>query len=198
MALKSAQMAGLRVNPKCFDGARKWLKAASAGSGGQFSYTPRTAPTPSMTAVGLLCSQYLGVKRSDPILGEGTGILMRNLPDNNARDVYYWYYATQVMHNVSGPDWDAWNRKLLQTLLESQCTQGCARGSWDPDKPTSDRWGSQGGRLMVTSLATLSLEVYYHYLPLYKLRAEEPAKPGAGGAKPAAKPEPAPPPGKKP
>ena len=32
-----------------------------------------------------------------------------------------------------------------------------------------DRWGPQGGRLMMTSLAALTLEVYYRYLPLYKL-----------------------------
>jgi hypothetical protein len=42
-------------------------------------------------------------------------------------------------------------------------------GSWDPDKPTRDAWSEPGGRLMVTSLSTLTLEVYYRYLPLYKL-----------------------------
>jgi hypothetical protein len=184
MALKSAQMAGLSVNPKCFEGAKQWLKAASAGNGGQFCYTPGSGPTPAMTSVGLLCSQYLGVKRDDPIIAEGTGILMANLPDSNGmRDLYYWYYATQVMHNVPGPDWDAWNRKMRRTLIESQCKQGCATGSWDPDKPTADRWGSQGGRLMVTSLAALSLEVYYRYLPLYKLDTEAGGKPAAPAAK---------------
>jgi hypothetical protein len=29
-------------------------------------------------------------------------------------------------------------------------------------------WAAQGGRLMMTSLAALTLEVYYRYLPLYK------------------------------
>lgn len=188
MALKSAQMAGLSVNPKCFEGARQWLKSASAGNGGQFCYTPGGGPTPPMTAVGLLCSQYLGVRRDDPIMAEGAGVLMANLPDNSTiRDLYYWYYATQVMHNVPGPDWDAWNRKMRRTLIENQCKQGCATGSWDPDKPTPDRWGTQGGRLMVTSLAALSLEVYYRYLPLYKLDTEAAVKPAA--KKPAAEPK---------
>ena len=48
-------------------------------------------------------------------------------------------------------------------------SSGCAAGSWDPAKPVDDPWGSQGGRLMVTSLSCLTLEVYYRYLPLYTL-----------------------------
>ena len=40
-------------------------------------------------------------------------------------------------------------------------------GSWDPHKPEPDAWGNQGGRLMVTSLSALTLEVYYRYLPIY-------------------------------
>ena len=50
-----------------------------------------------------------------------------------------------------------------------RCTKGCATGSWDPDKPAKDAWAEPGGRLMVTSLSALTLEVYYRYLPLYKL-----------------------------
>ena len=38
-------------------------------------------------------------------------------------------------------------------------------GSWPPEK---DAWGKSGGRLMTTSLSTLTLEVYYRYLPLFK------------------------------
>ena len=38
------------------------------------------------------------------------------------------------------------------------------KGSWSP---TGDAWGSQLGRLGYTSLAILTLEVYYRYLPLY-------------------------------
>jgi len=45
----------------------------------------------------------------------------------------------------------------------------CSAGSWDPNKPTKDAWGEPGGRLMMTSLSCLTLEVYYRYLPLYKL-----------------------------
>jgi hypothetical protein len=169
MALKSAQMAGLQVSARSIEGAKRWLKSCAKGKGGQFCYTPESGATPSMTSVGLLCLQYMGMKRSDPQLVEGISILTQNPPDNSGRNLYYWYYATQVMHNVSGPDWDNWNRRMRKVLTSTQCKEKCATGSWDPDKPTRDAWAEQGGRLMVTSLAALTLEVYYRYLPLYRL-----------------------------
>jgi hypothetical protein len=122
-----------------------------------------------MTAVGLLTSQYLGARRGDPVVMGGVEYLSKNKPSVNNRNTYYWYYATQAMHNVPGVEWDAWNRQMRRILIETQDKNGCAAGSWDPNKPDPDPWGAQGGRLMVTSLSCLTLEVYYRYLPLYKL-----------------------------
>ncbi len=34
-------------------------------------------------------------------------------------------------------------------------------------KPMPDAYGPHGGRLMMTSLSALTLEIYYRYLPLY-------------------------------
>jgi len=180
MALKSAQMAGLTVSPAVLDGTKKWLLSCSKGGGaggagsggmggGQFSYQSDGGPTPSMSAVGLLCSQYLHAGRADPVIVGGVQYLMANLPDKGTHNVYYWYYATQVMHNMADKDWDTWNRKMREILVKEQATQGCASGSWDPDKPNRDAWGPNGGRIMMTSLSALTLEVYYRYLPLYKL-----------------------------
>ena len=100
---------------------------------------------------------------------------MKQAPETakTERNIYYWYYAMQVMHNVQGPEWDDWNRQMRRVLIETQCQEGCATGSWDPDKPTKDRWGAPGGRVMITSLSCLTLEVYYRYLPLFKLGNEK-------------------------
>ena len=92
------------------------------------------------------------------------------------------------MHNMSGDDWDTWNRKIRGLLVNSQVrnVDQCADGSWDPAK---DAWGKRGGRLMQTSLSALTLEVYYQYLPIFKHEAgsdepaaETPTKPEANGA----------------
>lgn len=206
MALKSAQMAGLQVKPETLEGAKRFLKSCAKGRGGVFSYTPESGPTPSMTSVGLLCLQYGGMRRSAPEMSEGVTLLMSNLPERGPRNIYYWYYATQVMHNVSGSDWDRWNRSMRNVLRETQCKEKCATGSWDPDKPTRDAWAEAGGRLMVTSLATLSLEVYYRYLPLYKIENTDtmstlvapppPPSPGAPAKSATPPSKPAPPPAK--
>ena len=77
------------------------------------------------------------------------------------------------MHNQPGPEWKTWNRKIRRILIETQATEGCAAGSWAPQTPSPDPWGSRGGRLMMTSLSALTLEVYYRYLPLYKVDSDQ-------------------------
>lgn len=169
MALKSAQLAGLPVSSTVIENSQKWLRLVAKGENhGLYSYQPYREVTPTMTGVGMLCSQYLGVGRNDPPMLEGTQYLLANLPDNMLkRDIYYWYYATLAMHNIGGPEWDSWNRKMRRVLIESQVKDGCGTGSWDPAKPSLDPWGSKGGRLMMTAFNAMTLEVYYRYLPLF-------------------------------
>jgi hypothetical protein len=177
MALKSGQMAGLEVSDNSLLGARKYLQSCGSGQyRSEFSYTPGGGPTATMTSVGLLTSQYLGAQRSDPVIIGGVEYLSNHKPQINNRNTYYWYYATQVMHNVPGKEWDDWNRQMRRILIETQEKNGCAAGSWNPLQPDPDPWAQQGGRLMVTSFCTLTLEVYYRYLPLYKLDEDKKTK----------------------
>jgi hypothetical protein len=67
------------------------------------------------------------------------------------------------MFQRQGDDWLRWNQAMQETLLTRQRLDGELAGSWDAD----DLWGGYGGRVYSTSLATLSLEVYYRYLPIY-------------------------------
>ena len=135
--------------------------------GTEYAYQPGQGPSNTMTSVGLLCRQYLGAKRDNPMLIGGMDYLMNHLPDEGFPNIYYWYYATQVMHNMSGYEWDTWNRKMRDLLVHTQVrnVNECANGSWAPEK---DAWGRQGGRVMQTSLSCLTLEIYYRYLPLFK------------------------------
>ncbi len=145
-----------------------------------YSYQPYQQVTPTLTAVGMLCRQYMGIDPKDPGLLEGKRCLLENLPDNQlARNTYYWYYATQAMHNFADHDWDTWNHKMHRVLIETQVKEGCATGSWDPDRPTADVWGASGGRLMTTSFSALTLEIYYRYLPLFQTDSPIPHKPPA-------------------
>jgi len=170
MALKSGQMAGLKVKSETMQLCQQYLRKVALGQyQSEFSYTPGGGPTQTMTSVGLLTSQYLGARRDDPVVLGGLDYLARRKPTAAQPNTYYWYYATQVMHNVPGPQWDDWNRSMRRLLIETQEPTGCQAGSWNPLEPNPDPWGNQGGRLMVTSLSCLTLEVYYRYLPLYKI-----------------------------
>ena len=112
-------------------------------------------------------------------MADGTAYLLAHLPEASLHNLYYWYYATMVMHNIDHEPWDVWNRKMRRLFVDTQNVdpKRCARGSWDPNGPTKDQWGDHGGRLMMTSLSALTLEVYYRYLPLYALDGR-PAVPG--------------------
>jgi len=170
MALRSAEMAGLTVKPAAFDGAKKWLASCTmAGdAAGRFSYQPESGATPTISAVGILCNQYLHVGQNDPVIVGGVRFLMANQPNSADHNMYYWYYATQAMHNMADKDWDTWNGKMRQILVDTQARDNCAAGSWDPEKPNRDAWGPQGGRLMMTSLSCLTLEIYHRFLPVYQ------------------------------
>ncbi|MFA6046815.1 MAG: prenyltransferase/squalene oxidase repeat-containing protein, partial [Phycisphaerales bacterium] len=96
-ALESAQAAGLKVLPRTLAGARHWLSLCASGRNrGLYSYTPGSGPSPSMTAIGLLLSQYRGTTSDDPSMKEGVGYLMSMMPNASRRVLYYWYYATLV------------------------------------------------------------------------------------------------------
>ena len=84
------------------------------------------------------------------------------------RDTYYWYYATQVLFHMGGDRWKNWYQALYPMLIESQVTQGPYAGSWEPIGPIPDAWGEYAGRLYVTTMNLLSLEVTYRHLPIYE------------------------------
>lgn len=168
MALKSGEMAGLSVSESAYKAIGMWLDRVEAENApGTFAYHTSRKPSPAMTAEGLLMRQYLGAKRSDADLRAGADYLQMRLPRNEARDSYYWYYATQVMFHMQGDHWATWNENLRDMLTAAQIKDGPARGSWTTLEPSKDKWGSSGGRHYLTCLHILMLEVYYRHLPLY-------------------------------
>jgi hypothetical protein len=173
MALKSGQMAGLVVqddgNPTLANASR-WLDSCVKPDGGSYSYQPKDDPTPTMTAVGLLCRLYLGTSTQDEGIRAGIARLKRTPPPKGLPSIYYYYYATQVFHHVGGPDWKFWNERIRPMLIATQDKGNTPkhphlRGSWSPE---GDIYSGSGGRLMMTSLGVLTLEVYYRHLPLYR------------------------------
>ena len=165
MALASAHSAGIRIHPRVIAAASAYLDSVGTYRGGRYGYTSSRSPSPAMTAVGLLCRIYMGWKRNNPGIQMGVNRLSSVGPSRN--NMYYNYYATQVMHQYGGKLWTKWNDVMRDQLVDSQVkVKGHARGSWDP----TDRHHGPGGRLYQTCLSILTLEVYYRHLPMYDHR----------------------------
>ncbi|MEO1528893.1 MAG: hypothetical protein AAFX06_26025 [Planctomycetota bacterium] len=184
MALKSGDLAGLEVPQSAYDGIDKWLSLAQqSGRMDRYRYdpfAPDTAkqrhgrlPSPTMTAVGMLMRMYNGWRRDNESMQSAAEYLLRYPPrlgdqQRTLRDGYYWYYATQVMFHMGDEYWERWNGYLNPLLLDTQIKRGPESGSWDPELPVRDRWGMHAGRLYVTTMNLLNLEVYYRHLPIYE------------------------------
>jgi len=171
MGLQSALMAGLDVPSPTLQRVSEFLDTVALDGGALYKYhISRQGFSNAMTAEALLCREYLGWNRYDPRLLRGAKHLLNNRIDYEDQDVYYWYYATQVLHHLDGSQWEEWNRVMRQEVPAHQVQFGKEEGSWDPD---ADQWGNQhGGRLFVTCLSTYMLEVYYRHLPIYTYRME--------------------------
>jgi hypothetical protein len=119
-----------------------------------------------MIAEGMFCRQLLGTPREKQNMKEAAAYLNSKPPDAwKMSYYYYWYYATVALYQHQGPFWRQWNENMKNRLLASQVALGRHKGSWDP----VGRHAGYTGRVVSTALATLSLEVYYRYLPLYGL-----------------------------
>ena len=169
-ALRSGKMAGIPPSKVTINLCKQYLDlAATDSSRTEYAYIPGMGPRPSMTAEGLLGRQILGWPRDHPALVQGVAGVAAHLESFGQRHTYYWYYATQLLHNQGGPEWPRWNERIREELIGTQVLgDGCDHGSWDPTRPQFDYEMSRGGRLVITSLSLLTLEVYYRYLPMYR------------------------------
>lgn len=165
MALQSARVAGLNVPEEPLELAGHYLDTVMSRDGIFYSYQQGRSPTHVMTAEALLCRMYSGWTFDNPELRAGVRSLVeRHPPRRRDPNIYYWYYATQVMHHAGGVDWERWNLKLRDILVQTQKKSGHQAGSWDPEGPHAHA----GGRIYMTSLAICTLEVYYRHAPIFR------------------------------
>ncbi|QDU78846.1 Prenyltransferase and squalene oxidase repeat protein [Polystyrenella longa] len=178
MALKSAEISGIAIPQDVKVRMVRFLKDRSLGENqGLAGYVKGQPPADSMTAEALFCKQMLGINRTNPACIEAVDHMLMNLPSRNNYNLYYWYYGTLAMYQHGGQSWETWNGSLRDRIVSEQRRTGDFAGSWEPRSV----WSPYGGRIYSTTLSTLCLEVYYRFLPLYRMQEEldEPAaRPG--------------------
>lgn len=168
-ALRSAQLAGLAVQPDSLKAAQQWLDSVAKGQhAGLYAGKPGGKATPTMTAAGMLVRQYRGDDLKTPGMLEGKQFLLTNLANGRNRNTWYWFYALQAFQKNADGDWNASYRKIHRELIPTQAKEGCAAGSWDPNQPAPDIAAKGGGRLLTTCLSALCLEVELQHLELFK------------------------------
>ncbi len=165
-ALKSGQLAGLEVSSPTFDGVRRFLDRVQSQSGAAYGYRSPAAK-PSTSSIGLLCRMYLGWGPEQAALERGLTMLAKPGPAPSA--VYQNFYLAQALLQSDHPAWPRWNAKNRDQLVAQQIRMAHEAGSWF----FADHDTAPGGRLAHTSLAILTLEVYYRLLPIYGQEAVE-------------------------
>ncbi len=171
MALKSAAMSGLAVPTVTIKKADNYLDSVTSKEKNSFGYRNAgdRATATAMTACGLLCKMYMGLPKDNPVLTGASEAFVKSGP---TKDVYYNYYATQVMKQVGGPLWTQWDEKMKKELLSTQEKTDHMAGSWFNK---AGGHADVGGRLYQTTMSTMMLEVYYRYMPIYGIQTEDEA-----------------------
>ena len=145
-----------------------WYRASESIDGVQddkgavYGYQQPSNNRPAMTAVGLYGRMMIGWPRNHPPLLKGAAQLATEQPRKS--NMYFNYYTSQVLHHVGGKGWERSNPRMRNYLVEEQAEDGHEDGSWYFD----EAWSDPGGRLYTTTLAILTFEVYYRYMPMYQ------------------------------
>ena len=139
--------------PRPFAWYSRFLQQVRSDGGAAYG---ETAPgkEPAATAMGLLCRQYLKVKRTDPAYLRGIEYLGGLGPSKT--DLAFDYFATQVLYKYYGYEWDVWNRANRKLLISSQVREGAEAGSW---WLPNEVHAAGGGRLYQTAMAAFMLDL---------------------------------------
>jgi hypothetical protein len=180
-AYASANFFRLRVNQDAMKVALQWFDTVTDAEG-RAGYTKageRSSRKPgnhgaqfppergeAMTAAAMCGRLLLGQTPSEqPVLAAAAKLLQQSPPawQQDRIDAVYWYFGSQALAMTGGPAWEVWRQGLL-ALVNQQCSEGHARGSWDP----IGVWDADGGRVFVTALYALCLSAEDRYSRLVR------------------------------
>jgi len=132
------------------------------------------------TAIGTLCLEFLGQHNTPEVRG-GLKLMHRYSCDWDRTSggafgpLYGWYYTTQAMWHASADPqknryWRYWNPLFSRMLLRRQESDG----HWeypanDGGQRESQHFPGKNRLVYSTAMCCLMLEVYYRYLPTYKV-----------------------------
>lgn len=182
-ALRAAQAAGVNVEgiSRALENSVPFVQSMHAGAGKFYYRQGNKTPNGDldyMTGVAVLCMQLAGSNRVAEVKAgldylkdaectdwdEGWEKTEKSKSFNIA---YEWYYNTQAIFQKGGSKWSSWNNKFAPMLIESQDPSG----AWKPPGEVGEAISKD--IIYTTSFCTLSLQVYYRFLPSFKKAAKQ-------------------------
>ena len=182
-AMKAGYVAGANV-PGLMEAIEKgvmFLKKVSFKNG-KFGYSTPGCGSWGMQGAGTLCLQLVGAKASAEARAG-----VKNISENHvvkwddkkehkghSNPTYNWYYETQAMFHGGTSTWKKWNKHFSAILTRKQKPDG----HWDcPGRAPKGEARVEYDKWYTTTLCCLSLQVYYRYLPTYKMPKSVAKKP---------------------
>ncbi len=171
-AMKAAYIAGAS-NPglaEAMERAVQDMKSVQREDG-RFFYTDRGSHTThSITAVAVLSLQLLGHGRAPEVR---RGLAALNDADADwSRPPYWpmyaWYYITQAKFHQGGGPWSRWNSQFAPAFIRNQNPDGSWNSAGSSAYPNGTTGRENYHPVYSTTLAALSLQVYYRFLPTYQ------------------------------
>ena len=179
LALKSAKEAGYKIPQLAIDKISMFYAKHTRGDETRYT-TTMGGTTEALTGIGLLVRQFLldagdsayvhlGAKRLAKFaMAEWEG----KKESERVPDFYSWYKCSLAMQQYGRKEWEIWNEIVRNELVRLQRRgDDCLSGSWDPEKDVYFEMGG-GGRIYVTAMGALTLQVYYRYTTQEERRAQ--------------------------
>ncbi len=176
--MKAAQLAGTgaRGLEESMEKALEDLLTVYNPETHHFGYSRMETRNESMTALACLLFQLAGQPRARPVRDGVRAIsdMRVNWDSAPAGAMYTWYYVTQAKFQTGGGTWETWNNTFAPAFVRNQNSDG----SWTSPSGRLPRGTAHRevnyGPVYATTLAALSLQVYYRILPTFEVVEDTP------------------------
>ncbi|MCX7703272.1 MAG: terpene cyclase/mutase family protein [Planctomycetota bacterium] len=161
LALGLAQKMGCRSIQENLEKGIAWIKSmfdekgyAGYSQRGDFPLGPETLTSMASFLISLYSDEKADSHGCEIDSGVKQSLEQIAAREDSNINYYRWYFLIQALSTCDTQS-DKWIDSLQKELIKSQVKKGEHSGSWDPN----DCWGSVGGRVYATALATLSLQL---------------------------------------
>ncbi len=177
-AMKAGYVAGADVDglEKAMEKGINFMRNVSfSKTNNKFGYASPGSGSDYLQGAGTLCLQLLGdgrcyeAKMGIKYIREKCKVVWndpkRKVQSASGNPLYGWYYQTQAMFHEGKNTWKEWNSMFAPELIKYQHRDGY----WECPSQVEGKFNCNYDKWYTTTLAALSLQVYYRYLPTYKM-----------------------------